>query len=128
MHSKATSFGWLAAALLSQLIVPVISAAAPAAPAAPESAANASLEEIVVTAIRRVERLKDAPVSVLAFSQDKMDVQGLKSVDDLARLSRGLNFQRNGVSSSGNYNDEESDINIRGVRPRTIGLTATYRY
>ena len=112
MGSKALKFGWFAAVLSTQLLLPVISAAAAADS---EAAANASLEEIVVTATRRVERLQDVPISVLAFSQEKMDAQGLKNVDDLARLSPGLNFQRNGMSSSGNYNDEGSDINIRGV-------------
>ena len=76
---------------------------------------SAGLEEIVVTATRREERLQDVPISVLAFSQEKLDAQGLKNIDDLARLSPGLTFQRNGMSSAGNYNDEGSDINIRGV-------------
>src|ERR1700733_1801324 len=85
-----------------------------AAPADPETP-SAGLEEIVVTATRREERLQDVPISVLAFSQEKLDEQGLKNIDDLARLSPGLTFQRNGMSSAGNYNDEGSDINIRGV-------------
>jgi iron complex outermembrane receptor protein len=89
--------------------------AAHAAESAPAKSADTSLEEIIVTATRRVERLQDVPVSVLAFSQEKMDSQGLKNIDDLARLSPGLSFQRNGMSSSGDYNDESSDINIRGV-------------
>jgi len=73
------------------------------------------LEEIVVTATRREERIKDIPVTVMAFSQEKLDSEGLHNIDDLARLSPGVNFQRNGMSSAGNYNDEGSDINIRGV-------------
>jgi outer membrane receptor protein involved in Fe transport len=44
-----------------------------------------------------------------------MDSQGLKNIDDLMRSSPGVNFQRNALSSSGSYNDEGSDINIRGV-------------
>ena len=100
-----------------------------AAPADPESteANSGGLEEIVVTATRRQERLQDVPVSVLAFSQDKLDSEGLKNIDDLSRLSPGLNFQRNGMSSSGNYNDESSDINIRGV-DSTAGTSTTGIY
>jgi iron complex outermembrane receptor protein len=56
-----------------------------------------------------------------------MDAQGLKNVDDLARLSPGLNFQRNAMSSAGNYNDEGSDINIRGV-DSTAGTSTTGIY
>jgi iron complex outermembrane recepter protein len=91
------------------------------------TAASNGLEEIVVTATRRSERLQDVPVSVLAFSQEKLDAQGLKNIDDLSRLSPGLNFQRNGMSSAGNYNDEGSDINIRGV-DSTAGTSTTGIY
>jgi iron complex outermembrane receptor protein len=80
-----------------------------------EPAAGAGLEEIVVTATRRIERLQDVPISVTAFSQEKLDSQGLRTIDDLTRLSPGVAFQRNGNGSSANYNDENSDINIRGI-------------
>src|ERR1700677_485480 len=98
----------------------------PASPAGPERP-SAGLEEIVVTATRREERLQDVPISVLAFSQEKLDAQGLKNIDDLARLSPGITFQRNGMSSAGNYNDESSDINIRGV-DSTAGTSTTGIY
>src|SRR6266851_512722 len=97
-------------ALVGQLAWPAMAATGDA-----ETAPSSGLEESVVTATRREERLQDVPVSVIAFSQEKLDAQGLKNIDDLSRLSPGLNFQRNGMSSAGNYNDEGSDINIRGV-------------
>lgn len=77
--------------------------------------ASGGLSEVVVTATRREERLKDVPISVSAFSQEKLDTQGLRNIDDLTRLSPGIAFQRNGNGSSANYNDENSDINIRGI-------------
>jgi outer membrane receptor protein involved in Fe transport len=77
--------------------------------------ASAGLSEVVVTATRREERLQDVPISVSAFSQEKIDSQGLRSIDDLTRLSPGIAFQRNGNGSSANYNDENSDISIRGI-------------
>ena len=113
---------WLVA-LAVQLGWPALSLAAGEG----EAASNSGLEEIVVTATRRSERLQDVPVSVLAFSQEKLDAQGLKSIDDLSHLSPGLNFQRNGMSSAGNYNDEGSDINIRGV-DSTAGTSTTGIY
>jgi iron complex outermembrane recepter protein len=88
---------------------------------------GAGIEEIIVTATRRLERLQDVPVSVMAFSQEKIDAEGLHNVDDLARLSPGVSFQRNGMTSSGNYNDEGSDINIRGV-DSTAGTSTTGIY
>jgi outer membrane receptor protein involved in Fe transport len=74
-----------------------------------------ALEEIVVTATRRTERLQDVAVSATAFTQEKLDVQGLRSIDDLSRLTPGVTFQRDATTSAGNFNDEDSDINIRGI-------------
>ncbi|HLW23333.1 MAG TPA: TonB-dependent receptor plug domain-containing protein, partial [Steroidobacteraceae bacterium] len=74
-----------------------------------------TLEQIVVTAQRRTERLQDVPMSITTFSEEKIDQQGLRNIDDLSRLSPGVTFIRNGMSSSGNYNDEDSDISIRGI-------------
>src|SRR5262249_50340180 len=74
---------WLAAMLL-----------APSAGAQTSSSGEAasSLEEVMVTATRRVERLQDVPVSVSAFSQEQMDAQGLRNIDDLTRLTPGVTF------------------------------------
>ncbi|MDP9065217.1 MAG: TonB-dependent receptor, partial [Pseudomonadota bacterium] len=93
---------------------------------APGSAA-AGLQEIVVTATRREERLQDIPQSVTAFTQENLDVQGLRNIDDVTRLTPGLTFQRNGSGSSANYNDENSDINIRGI-DSTAGTSTTGLY
>jgi len=93
----------------------------------PSAAASEGLQEIVVTATRREERLQDVPISVSAFSQEKLDIQGLKNIDDLSRLSPGVAFSRNGMGSSANYNDENSDINIRGV-DSTAGTSTTGIY
>jgi len=101
------------------LVGGTIAASLSAVPAVAQTAAtggsSVALEEIVVTATRREERLQDVPISISAFSQEKLDQQGLKSIDDLTRLSPGVAFSRNGMGSSANYNDEGSDLNIRGV-------------
>jgi len=82
----------------------------PAPPVAPESSAMA-LEEIVVTAQRRVEKLQDVPISVSVYNQATMDVQGTRSIDDIARLTPAITFTR----SANNNNAESSDIAIRGI-------------
>ena len=82
---------------------------------AAEAGESSGLEEIVVTATRREERLEDVPISVAVFSQEKLDVQGVRTIDDLTRLTPGITFERNGVGASGDYNDEITDINIRGI-------------
>jgi outer membrane receptor protein involved in Fe transport len=78
-------------------------------------AAAPALEEVVVTAQRRAERLQDVPISVGVFSQEQLDAQGLRNIDDLTRFSPGVTFIRSGTGSNGNYNDANSDFNIRGV-------------
>jgi iron complex outermembrane receptor protein len=95
-----------------------------------ESTPNASpggLEEIVVTAQRREQRLADVPMSITTFSQEKLDQQGLRSIDDLTRLTPGVTFTRNAMGSTGDYNDEQSDISIRGI-DSTAGTSTTGIY
>src|ERR1700692_4418553 len=99
-------------AAAGQLLWPFMSMAATADP---ETASSGALEEVVVTATRRSERLQDVPISVSSFSQEKLDAEGLRSIDDVTRLTPGVAFSRNGTGSSANYNDESSDINIRGI-------------
>jgi iron complex outermembrane recepter protein len=116
---------------LKRFLVPAVVASqllgAVAVAASAEGDDSGALEEVVVTATRRQERLQDVPITVTAFSQEKLDAEGLHSIDDLTRLSPGVAFQRNGMSSAGNYNDEGSDINIRGV-DSTAGTSTTGIY
>src|ERR1700741_1105332 len=101
--------------------VSVLALLSPLGPARAQTTDNSAepaaggLSEIVVTATRREERLQDVPISLSAFSQENLDAQGLRSIDDLTRLTPGVTFQRNGNGSSANYNDENSDISIRGI-------------
>ena len=104
--------GTLALALAAAF--PVQAQQAPA-PAAGAGASSDVLQEIVVTAQRRETLLKDTPVSVEAFTSDRLDAQGIRGIDDLTRESPGVTFQRQGTTINGNYNDENSDIAIRGI-------------
>jgi len=87
------------------LVLTVFSALAAALPlraqtTGSEAAAAGGLQEVLVTATRREERLQDVPISITAFSQEQIDSQGLRSIDDLTRQSPGVNFSRNGMGSS----------------------------
>jgi len=92
----------------------------PTRPSAAVSLANASsptslaeslgLGEVLVTAERRVQRLQDVPISVSAYGPGVMDAQGSRSIDDIARLTPGVDFER-----GTNYNSESSTISIRGI-------------
>ena len=74
------------------------------------SDAHEALEEILVTAERRIQRLQEVPISVSAYGQAAMEVQGSRNIDDIARLTPGVDFER-GI----NYNSESSAISIRGI-------------
>ncbi len=113
--------------LVASALFGVTVASGAAAESADKSVSVGGLDEIVVTATRREERLQDVPISISAFSQEKLDAQGLKNIDDITRLTAGVNFSRNGTGSSANYNDENSDINIRGV-DSTAGTSTTGIY
>src|SRR5450631_85733 len=105
---------WLSV-VTAGILAPALYGSAVFAQSAPEATGNEGISEIIVTATRREERLQDVPVSITAFSQEQMDAQGLRSIDDVTRLTPGVTFQRMGMSLSANYNDENSDINIRGI-------------
>ena len=62
--------------------------------AAPAVAAQevAALEEIIVTARKRSENLQDVPISVQAFSADAIAKQGIRTLEDYARLIPSLTY------------------------------------
>jgi outer membrane receptor protein involved in Fe transport len=53
-----------------------------------------AIEEIVVTARKREESTFDVPVAVSAFSETKIDREGIKNLGDVAKLTPGLEFNK----------------------------------
>ncbi len=51
-----------------------------------------ALEEIIVTARKRSENLQDVPVSVLAFGAERIEKQGIRNLEDYARLIPSLTY------------------------------------
>jgi len=68
-------------------------------------------EEIIVTATRRAEDIRRVPITVTAYSQAQMDVQGIKEIDDLTRLTPDIQF----THTTGSAGNNVSDISIRGI-------------
>jgi iron complex outermembrane recepter protein len=99
----------------------------PATQPADTSTSEPQLQEVMVTATRRSERQQDVPISIAALSGEQLDTLGLQSMDDISRVTPGVTFQRNGTSPTGNYDDQDSDINIRGVQS-TAGAATTAIY
>jgi outer membrane receptor protein involved in Fe transport len=63
-----------------------------------------AIEEVVVTATRRTEKLERVPISVSAFSDAKMDVLGVKNFSQLAKFTPGVT-----------YDPDTNNIYIRGI-------------
>lgn len=78
-----------------------------------------ALDEIIVTAQRRSERLQDVPISVSVLTQAAMDAQGVRNIDDVVRLSPSISFSRGAT----NNNFEASDISIRGIQSNAGAAT-----
>jgi iron complex outermembrane recepter protein len=113
-----------ACALLGLTLFSICSTRALAATTVASPAADdGSLDEVVVTAQRRTERLQDVPISVSVYSQAAMDAQGMRGVDDIARLTPGVTFTRGTI----NNNSDSSDIAIRGI-DSTAGAATTGIY
>ncbi len=104
------------ALILAGVISQCLSAAA-SADTAP-TVGNNVLDEVVVTSQRREERLQDVPISISAYSQAAMDQQGIRSIDDISRLTPGITF-----SHGTNFNSESSNITIRGIESNAGAAT-----
>jgi outer membrane receptor protein involved in Fe transport len=97
----------------------VLAQNAPRSGSQAEPARRGSLEEIVVTATRREETLLNVPVSIAAYSQATLDQKGVRNIEDLARITPGLNIMQ-GFSGI-------KYISIRGIESRW-GATTTGVY
>ena len=67
------------------------------------------LEEIVVTAQRREERLQDVPVAVTAISAEQLRSRGITNVSDLSALAPNVNVLPAAANNTGAH------ISIRGA-------------
>jgi iron complex outermembrane receptor protein len=69
-------------------------AATDPAPASPPAAAPSTpgLEEIVVTAQKRSEKLQDVPIAISAFTSQSLATQRISSSQDLSLMSPALNY------------------------------------
>jgi outer membrane receptor protein involved in Fe transport len=103
MHRPIRTFLTGAVSLASVLL------AAGAAVAA-ESDTQEGLEEVVVTSTRQAVSLSKVPISVAVFTQESMDKQSVRSVEDVVRLTPGVTFER---STDGNT--QATGISIRGI-------------
>lgn len=90
--------------------------AAPAEPVRPPERLQ-RIDEIIVTAQKREERIQDVPVAITFVGQEQLESQNIVDVSDLARAVPSVEF--NGPAA--NYNSKTS---IRGLSTESYSRTA----
>jgi iron complex outermembrane receptor protein len=92
MNSRRKCF---IACTVALAMVGPIAATAQTEAAGEEEATGANLmEEIIVTATRRDESILNVPLSIAAFSQETLDIKGIRDIEDLARNTPGLSLSQ----------------------------------
>ncbi len=77
-----------------------------------QAAASSGLEEIVVTARRRDERVQAIPMAITAFSQTDIEQKHIQQISDLFRSVPSLNSQQDNSDANSFY---ASQIRLRGL-------------
>jgi len=114
MRTKIAGLGLSAASAILGVMCGVAPAAAQSAGGA--QASSGGVEEVVVTATRRAEKLSKVPESISAFTTEKMDTLGVKSFADLAKFTPGVT-----------YDEDSKAISIRGINSDAgSGTTGIY--
>ncbi len=75
-----------------------------------QSEAAGGLDEVVVTARKRVENLQDVPISISAIDAEQIARQGIANVGDVAALDSSLIFDKG-------YSATDTRIAVRGLSP-----------
>ncbi|WP_170234941.1 TonB-dependent receptor [Croceicoccus sediminis] len=107
------------------LLAPVSAAAQDAAAGSSSQASGGDVNstEIVVTATRRTTPLSRTPLSVTAKGQEELDVQGVRSIADIASITPGVSFGQSAIA----YGTGQTIISIRGVDSQSgIPTTGVY--
>jgi iron complex outermembrane receptor protein len=81
-------------------------------PAARAQSGVAALEEVVVTARKREERLQDIPIAISAVTADQLEQRGIAKLEDLTLQVAGVQYHSLGLSIPGRVN---SSIRFRGM-------------
>lgn len=103
---------------LSLLIVPVYSQAQTTnSPSQSETV----LEEIVVTATKRPQSVRDIPTSIDAFGGDELESIGATTLGDIVKLSAGVTLEPGFTPNSSTVQIRGITNETRGVGPRTVG-------
>lgn len=111
--------------------------AVPAKAKSPTIAAERQTDqEIIVTANRREESILKVPVSVTAYSQENIDLKGIRNIEDLARMTPGVSINQGtfgikylvirGLTSSVGATMNGVYIDDTPIQVRSVSLTSNF--
>lgn len=112
----------LAGASVSALILAMLSTGPlKAATEAPKAEAGTDVGEVIVTATRREETVSKISQSITALNGKALQIRGVKSVDDVVRLTPGIELNANGFGT-------QAELSIRGISSPLVGAATTGIY
>ncbi len=86
--------------------------ALPLAAVAQSDASAGVIEEVMVTAQRRTERLEDVPMAISVVTGNMMERAGMTNIEDISKVAAGVQVNRGGAFSQ---------PAVRGVSTLTLG-------
>lgn len=99
---------------LASAISAILAGGMPAHAAADAEGNTGALEEIVVTAQKKVENLQNVPISIEVLDSEKIEKLHIANLDDYVKYSPGIALVR-GEGQGGNGEPGTSHIYMRGV-------------
>jgi iron complex outermembrane receptor protein len=98
------------------LATAAVAAALAASPALAQSAKPANqVQEIIVTAQRRAERLQDVPIAITNVDSQQLERSNAQMLSDIVKLTPGLRYDYQGMMAQ---------ATIRGVGTQLVGVNA----
>jgi hypothetical protein len=86
------------------------------------AAEDAALEEVIVTAQRREERLQDVPLTVVALSSDQLEKSGVTNIFDLQGVVSGLTYSGIGNSTQPAIRGLSTLVSTNGSAPNIAAI------
>jgi iron complex outermembrane receptor protein len=94
-----------------------VSPDAPTEPAPERASSPQQIEEVIVSATKRDQALREIPASITALKGDNLERSGARGVEDIARLVPGVTFSDDTINAS--------KVTIRGISTTTLGNPTT---